>query len=196
MIGFAFFMFEGIGCLLPVMREAEKPEIYPMQTLGALCLLCTLYVLFAFTCYYAWGSDLTESVVTEMLPPDNTFVQIMKLLFCLNLMISFPITVVPVFHALEAVIGKKETGQQGELAEENEHGGPESQTNAEGETRLQYWLINIMRSAVVFITVLIVLLVYEKLDVFISVAGAVFGMANVLLLPAIAHLKLMAQTKF
>ena len=29
MIGFAFFMFEGIGCLLPVMREVEKPEIYP-----------------------------------------------------------------------------------------------------------------------------------------------------------------------
>ena len=25
-IGFAFFMFEGIGCLLPVMRETEKPE--------------------------------------------------------------------------------------------------------------------------------------------------------------------------
>ena len=114
MIGFAFFMFEGIGCLLPVMREAEKPDIYPMQTLAALCLLCSLYVVFAFTCYYAWGSDLTESVVTEMLPPDNTFVQIMKLLFCLNLMISFPITIVPVYHALEAVIGKKETNQQGE----------------------------------------------------------------------------------
>ena len=29
MIGFSFFMFEGIGCLLPIMREAEKPEIYP-----------------------------------------------------------------------------------------------------------------------------------------------------------------------
>lgn len=26
MVGFAFFMFEGIGCLLPVMRETEKPE--------------------------------------------------------------------------------------------------------------------------------------------------------------------------
>ena len=53
-----------------------------------------------------------------------------------------------------------------------------------------------MRSGVVLLTVIIVLLVYEKLDTFISVAGAIFGMANVLLLPAIAHLKLMAQTKF
>lgn len=28
-IGFAFFMYEGIGSLLPVMRETEKPEIAP-----------------------------------------------------------------------------------------------------------------------------------------------------------------------
>lgn len=61
---------------------------------------------------------------------------------------------------------------------------------------MQYWLINIMRSGVVLLTVLIVLLVYDKLDTFISVAGAIFGMANVLLLPAIAHLKLMAKTRF
>lgn len=53
-----------------------------------------------------------------------------------------------------------------------------------------------MRSGVVLLTVLIVLLVYESLDTFISVAGAIFGMANVLLLPAVAHLKLMAKTKF
>lgn len=46
------------------------------------------------------------------------------------------------------------------------------------------------------VTVLIVLLVYKELDTFIAVAGAIFGMANVLLLPAIAHLKLMAETKF
>lgn len=26
MIGFAFFLFEGIGCLLPVMRETANPE--------------------------------------------------------------------------------------------------------------------------------------------------------------------------
>ena len=94
---------------MPVMREVEKPELYPIQTIGALIFLCTIYVLFAFTCYYAWGSNLDQPVVTEMLPPDNHFVQVMKLLFCLNLMISYPVTIVPVYHALEAVIGKEET---------------------------------------------------------------------------------------
>ena len=100
--------------MLPVMREAEKPEIYPMQTISALIFLCIIYILFAFTCYYAWGTDLDESVVTEMLPADNHFVQVMKLFFCINLSISCPITLTPVFHAFEAVIGKKETCRDGE----------------------------------------------------------------------------------
>lgn len=100
MVGFAFFMFEGIGCLLPIMKEAEKPEIYPQQVLIALSTLCAVYVAFAFLCYYGWGSNLDEAVVTEMLPADNVYVQIMKILFCVNLAISYPITIVPVYDAL------------------------------------------------------------------------------------------------
>ncbi len=72
-------------------------------------LLCTIYVLFSFLCYYSWGSDLDEPVVTEMLPADNSFVQVMKLLFCVNLMISYPITIVPAFNTFETLLGKKET---------------------------------------------------------------------------------------
>jgi len=29
MVGFAFFMFEGIGSLLPIMREVAEPEKMP-----------------------------------------------------------------------------------------------------------------------------------------------------------------------
>jgi len=58
-IGFAFFMFEGIGCLLPIMNETEKPEQLPMITVAALVTLCVIYVSFSSLCYYAWGADLT-----------------------------------------------------------------------------------------------------------------------------------------
>ena len=43
-------------------------------------------------------------------------------------------------------------------------------------------------------TVIVVLLVYKYLDTFIAVAGSVFGMANVLLLPSLAHLMLLAKS--
>lgn len=55
-------------------------------------------------CYYCWGSSLTEPVVTEMLPADNIYVQVMKLLFCLNLVVSFPLTIRPTFDTLQAVL--------------------------------------------------------------------------------------------
>lgn len=73
-VGFAFFMFEGIGCLLPVMRETEKPEKLPMITVAALLTLCGIYVAFSSLCYYAWGDNLNQPVVTEMLPADNLLV--------------------------------------------------------------------------------------------------------------------------
>ena len=44
-------------------------------------------------------------------------------------------------------------------------------------------------------TVIIVILVADKLDRVMSIAGAIFGMTNVLLLPAICHLKLTAETR-
>ena len=112
-IGFAFFMFEGIGCLLPVMKETEKPQQLPLITALALITLCIVYVSFSSICYYAWGASLTEPVVTEMLPADNLFVQIMKMLFCLNLVFSFPLTMVPAYSTIEVMImGQRETSQE------------------------------------------------------------------------------------
>ena len=121
-------------------------------------------------------------------------------------MISYPITIVPVYDALAAAMGKKETKsmEEGEVIGANN----EMQARASGQIEYKpswipadesvklYWMINLMRSAVVGCSVLVVLLVYQYLDTFISVAGAVFGMANVLLLPALAHHKLLAKTKF
>jgi hypothetical protein len=53
-----------------------------------------------------------------------------------------------------------------------------------------------MRSFVVLLTVIVVIAIGENLDFFISIAGSIFGMTNVLLLPSLAHLILVADTKF
>ena len=51
--------------------------------------------------------------MTEMLPAGNPFVETMKLLYCLNLIISYPLTIVPTFNMLEVyVLGKKETNRE------------------------------------------------------------------------------------
>lgn len=48
---------------------------------------------------------------------------------------------------------------------------------------------------VVVTTVIFVLYIAKSLDKFMSVAGAIFGMVNVLLLPSICHLRLQAKTR-
>ena len=58
---------------------------------------------------------MDEPVVTEMLPAGNPYVETMKLLYCLNLIISYPLTIVPTFNMLEVyVLGKRETNREEE----------------------------------------------------------------------------------
>ena len=66
---------------------------------------------------------------------------------------------------------------------------------SEGSSVAEYWKVNVLRSLVVLLTVIVVLCVADKLDRVISIAGAIFGMTNVLLLPALCHLKLVAETR-
>lgn len=57
-------------------------------------------------------------------------------------------------------------------------------------------MINATRSILVLVTVIVVILIADSLDLFISIVGSVFGMTNVLLLPGLAHLKLVADSKY
>jgi len=74
MIGFAFFMYEGIGCLLPIMHETKVPNRISGLTVSALATLTLIYIFFSELCYYTWGTDLNKPIVTEMLPADNRIV--------------------------------------------------------------------------------------------------------------------------
>ena len=112
-----------------------------------------------------------------MLPQDNILVQAVTILFCLNLVFSYPMTMAPTFQITAAVIfGQNE----------------EERTR---ETRSRYWKINALRSGLLLFGILASILVAEKLDRVMSLAGVILGMSNVLLVPAICHLKLIATTK-
>ena len=179
MVGFAFFMFEGIGCLMPVMKETAVPEKFGYITAAALISLCTMYILFASLCYYAWGDNLDQTVVTEMLPADNTFVQVMKLSYVINLVFSYPLCLVPAHDTFQQYcFGTSKTGS----------------LTRPGERAL-YWKVNILRSLILLTILVITIYVADVLDKVISVAGAVFGMTNVLLFPSICHLKILAKNK-
>jgi amino acid permease len=97
MIGFSFFMFEGIGCVMPVMN-ACTPEVhkkFPTILAAALATLCTTYILFSELCYYTFGRDLNESIVMGEMPASNPIIKLVKVLFCINIMFSYPLSIFP-----------------------------------------------------------------------------------------------------
>ena len=88
MIGFAVFTFEGqgISCLLPIVNEAKDPSQVPKLIIIALSALCVIKITFAASCYYTWGSEVTDQAVIEMLPDNNYAVDVTGILFCLGLL--------------------------------------------------------------------------------------------------------------
>ena len=180
MIGFAFFMFEGITCMLPVVNESENQKQMPTIIVLALSSLCVMYVIFSFICYYAWGSDLNESVVTQMLPADNIYVEIMSVLFSINLIFSYPLAIFVTNQTLAAFIFS--TREDERLGYRN-------------ETTWHFWKLNILRSGVLLLGIIISVNVADFLDRMISIAGVLLGMSNVLFMPALCHYKLIAETQ-
>lgn len=141
--------------------------------IGSLTMLCTIYASFSWLCYYAWGATLTEPVVTEMLPAGNIWVQVMKMLFCLNLAFSYPLTSAIIFEGLQEFI-------LGEGA---------------ANDRSKKWKVNAIRTGVVVGSVTFSIVVANSLDKVISLLGAILGVTIVLAIPSYCHFKLIAKTK-
>ena len=99
----------------------------------------------------------------------------MSLLYCINLIFSYPMSGKIIFDVLTEVIFR---------------------TDVRKATNLYFWRVNALKSTVLLAGVLVSTLVADKLDKVMSLAGVFLGMSNVLLIPAICHLRLCAQTMF
>ena len=55
-IGFSFFMFEGIGGVMPVMSATKDRNEFPTILAITLGVLTTIYICFSELCYYTYGN--------------------------------------------------------------------------------------------------------------------------------------------
>ena len=62
-VGLAFFMFEGIANVLPVMEASEVKESFTCLIIAALSTLLVINIAFSELCYYTFGSDLKEPII-------------------------------------------------------------------------------------------------------------------------------------
>ena len=94
-IGFQFFIYEGIGGVMPIMSATANREQFPYILTLAMISLTFMHIFFAELCYYTFGKDLNVAIITDKMPADNPIIQVVKLLFILNLVFSYPLTILP-----------------------------------------------------------------------------------------------------
>jgi amino acid permease len=101
MICLAFYMFEGIGSVLPVMEASDAKDNFNVLLVSALATLCCVHIVFSELSYYVYGNDLNEPILILKLPADNWVVVVAKILFCVNLLISYPLVIYVTNNVIE-----------------------------------------------------------------------------------------------
>ena len=171
-IGFCFFMFEGIGGVMPIMGATKDRESYPYILTLTIGFLMVVYIAFANLCYYTYGSSLDKPIIMEMMPSDNIIIQIVKILFMINLVFSYPLTIFITNVILEGFTFK------------NTHSGG-----------VKKWLKNLQRSAVLLFGIICAIYLRDSLDKILALSGTILGTTVVMKFPVICHLRLLAKTK-
>ena len=146
------------------------------------CLICAILSLTAIFIFFGeltsltFGSKLTEPYITEMLPAKNIGVIIIKFLYMCNLVCSYPITINPTNTIMESYMF--------------------GNTEPEIRPRIEVWLRRLSRFFVVLSAAVLGIVFAKDMEKFLGVLGALLGSPMGMTIPALIHMKLLAETKF
>ena len=99
-IGFSVYAFEGVGAILPILDVTARPEKFKFSLFSMLTVVLILYIAFGEYCYIAYGNK-TQNTITLNLPRGDPLVYILTILFCINLIFSYPLIIFPSFLVFE-----------------------------------------------------------------------------------------------
>jgi proton-coupled amino acid transporter len=130
------------------------------------------YAAFGEFCYFVYGNKITTPLITENLPPGNAFASVIKVLFCINLVFTYPLVLYPANIIIEGYLF-------GHMP----------------KSKKRQWSKNVYRGLMVAFTIVVAVLLGESLDKFLALLGAVGCTPIAFTLPAFFHYKLVAKTK-
>lgn len=96
-VGFSIYVYEGIGVLMPIMKASGVKDHFHKLLIYAVIFLTILYIAFATLCYFAYGENLHEPIILNMLPNNNWLLVLVKWLYSISLICSFPLTIYAVW---------------------------------------------------------------------------------------------------
>ena len=171
--GVAIFVFEGVALVLPVQDMTASKEDYFRIVCIVNCLIGALYLVFCELSLNAWYSRFQDDkpLITEYLPKDRYVCQLIILIFNVNLLITYVLFIYPVNKVLDRWFL---SGMEA---------GPKKRA-----------LKNLSRALLLLFTIVVALCVWSRVNTFLAITGA-FSCAPILLvLPALFHLRVCAET--
>jgi proton-coupled amino acid transporter len=182
-IGSSIYSYEGIGVVLPIYEVTKNPEKIAKNITAVITVVLGIYIAFGFLMLFAYGEALNGSpIITETITqieaashPGQHYVDyvilIMKVLFTLNLIFSFPLVLYPAHIIVEENLYK---------------GWPKSPKRK--------WCKNLNRSILVICIVIVSILMASQLDKFLALLGALGCTPITFTLPTLFHLYICKPT--
>ena len=102
-IGFSVYAFEGVGIIMPVQDIARNPRSFRIILLFVIIAVAILYGVFGLFCIISWGDQIKTALITDKLP-DGGVVYLVKILFAINLVFSFPLVIHPAHIIVENIL--------------------------------------------------------------------------------------------
>lgn len=172
MVGFAFYTFEGIGTVLPVLKESKNPFHFPRLLVSAFVFLCSLFCIFALISYMYFGTQ-KEPIIINNIENPTVFMRVVKVMYCVNLMFSYPLSIYPTNSTIETYL----------------YSGIQNES-------VKYWVCNFSRFLVCFAACFCAIIFHSILDQFLGLTGAILGIPIILIVPLLCHYKLCAIDRF
>ncbi|KAK9678664.1 hypothetical protein RND81_11G225900 [Saponaria officinalis] len=98
-VGVCTYAFEGIGMVLPLETEAKNKETFG-KTLGvSMGMISVLYASFGALGYFAFGEETRDIITTNI--GTGIVSTLVQLGLCVNLFLTFPLMMNPVYEVLE-----------------------------------------------------------------------------------------------
>lgn len=177
--GFSVFAFCGMGTVLPTYDVSGSKDNF-FKILVYVCLtIMTIYIIFPLVTISAYGTynrftnrNGIQLLITQSLPQEQIVVWVIELLFCINLIFSYPLVICPANLVIENYLFKDWP-----------------------KTQKRTWCTNLTRALMVLATVVTALVVWGQLNYFLSVAGAIACTPLCLILPSMFYYKAVAETK-
>jgi solute carrier family 36 (proton-coupled amino acid transporter) len=160
--GTSVYSFEGIAMVLPIQSSMQNPKDMERLLTWVVLFVATLLVGFGGFCYYVYGVD-TKQVVISNMPPESILTDVTKWMYLVVAVVTIPMCMFPAIRLWEKRCFRKQRNSGYKITK------------------------SFVRTLVTFACLVVAIFGGKQLDHLVSVIGGLFSAPLALVFPPILH---------